>query len=144
MVEIIRIEIKMAFSFQKINKDIIMSEKDEEDYRSNNICRNCEKEIISDKVGDHCHLTDKHRGPAHNKGNIVIIQKQNNSIPYVFLIFSKYNCHLFFKKLVDKKLIKVKFDFIPKTNEKYISVTYRGITFIDSFRFLSKFLCDLV
>ena len=32
---------------------------------------------------------------------------------------------------------KVKFDFILKTNEEYISVTYGCIRLIDSFRFLS-------
>ena len=39
-----------------------------------------------------------------------------------------------FKKLVDKKNVKVKSDIIPKTNEKYISVTYGCIRFIDSYR----------
>ena len=32
---------------------------------------------------------------------------------------------------------KVKFDFIPKTNEEYISVTYGCIRFLDSYRILS-------
>ena len=31
------------------------------------ICRFCEKEILSDKVRDHCHLNGKYRGPANNK-----------------------------------------------------------------------------
>ena len=34
-----------------------MIEEDEEDYRINNICRFCEKNIQSDKSRDHCHLT---------------------------------------------------------------------------------------
>ena len=38
---------------------------------------------------------------------------------------------MFFKKLVDKKEDKVDFEIIPKTNEEYISVTYRCIRFID-------------
>ena len=45
---------------------------------------------------------------------------------------------MFFKKLVDKKNNKVKFDIIPKTNEEYLSVTYGCIRFIDSYRFLSS------
>ena len=45
---------------------------------------------------------------------------------------------MFFKKLVDKKNDKVKFDTIPKTNEEYISVTYGCISFIDSYQFLSS------
>ena len=49
-----------------------------------------------------------------------------------------------FKKSVDKKNDKVKFDIIPKTNEEYISVTYGCIRFIDSYRFLSSGLDSLV
>ena len=59
----------MVFSFKNTKKDIIMTEKDEEDYRNNNICRFCEKNIESDKGRDHCHLTGKYRRPAHNKCN---------------------------------------------------------------------------
>ena len=51
---------------------------------------------------------------------------------------------MFFKKLVDKKKDKVKFEIIPKTNEEYISVTYGCIRFIDSYRFLSSGLESLV
>ena len=51
---------------------------------------------------------------------------------------------MFFKKLVDLKNDKVKFDIIPKTNEEYISVTYGCIRFIDSYRFLSSSQDSLV
>ena len=142
--EIIKLENKMAFYFKKTNKDIIMKQEDEEDCRNNDICRFCEKFIESDKVRDHCHLTGKYRGPAHNTCNINVIQKQSNFIPFIFHNFSNYDCHMFFKKLVDKKNDKIKFDIIPKTNEEYISVTYGCIRFIDSYRFLSSGLDSLV
>ena len=51
---------------------------------------------------------------------------------------------MFFKKLVDRKNDKVKFDIIPKTNEEYKSVTYGCIRFIDSHRFQSSSLDSLV
>ena len=142
--EVIKLENKMAFYFKNTNKDIAMTDNDEEDYKNNNICRFCEKEIISDKVRDHCHLTGKYRGPAHNTCNINVTQKQSNFIPFIFHNFSNYDCHMFFKKLVDKKKDKVDFDIIPKTNEIYISVTYGCIRFIDSYRFLSSGLDSLV
>ena len=142
--EVIKLENKMAFYFKNTKKDIIMTEKDEEDFRIDNICRFCEKEIITDKVRDHCHLTGKYRGPAHSKCNINVTQKQSNFIPFIFHNFSNYDCHMFFKKLVDKKKDKVAFDIIPKTNEEYISVTYGCIRFIDSYRFLSSGLDSLV
>ena len=142
--EIIKLENKMAFYFKSTNKDIIMTPEDEEDFINNNICQFCEKNIESDKVRDHCHLTGKYRGPAHNTCNINVTQKQSNFIPFIFHNFSNYDCHMFFKKLVNMKNNKVKFDIIPKTNEEYISVTYGCIRFIDSYRFLSFGLDSLV
>ena len=121
-----------------------MTEKDEEDYENNNICRFCEKNFESDKIRDHCHLTGKYRGRAHNTCNINVTQKQSNFIPFIFHNFSNYDCHMFFKKLVDKKKDKVDFEIIPKTNEEYRSVTYGCIRFIDSYRFLSSGLDSLV
>ena len=142
--EVIKLENKMAFYFKNTKKDIIMTEEDEEDYKNNDICRFCEKIIEFDKIRDHCHLTGNYRGPAHSKCNINVIQKQSNFIPFIFHNFSNYDCHMFFKKLVDKKKDKVDFDIIPKTNEEYISVTYGCIRFIDSYRFLSSGLDSLV
>ena len=142
--EVIKIENKMVFYFKSTKKDIIMTEKDEEDYKNKNTCRFCEKFIESDKVRDHCPLTGKYRGPVHNKCNINVTQKQSNSIPFIFHNFSNYDCHMFFKKLVDKKKDKVDFEIIPKTNQEYISVTYGCIRFIDSYRFLSSGLDSLI
>ena len=142
--EVIKLENKMAFYFKNTKKDIIMTDDDEEEYRNDNVCRFCEKEILSDKVRDQCHLTGKYRGPAHNKCNINVTQKQSNFIPFIFHNFSNYDSHMFFKKLVDKKRDKVDFEIIPKTNEEYISVTYGCIRFIDSYRFLSSSLDKLV
>ena len=142
--EVIKLENKMAFYFKNTKRDIIMTEDDEEDFKNNNICRFCEKEILSDKVRDHCHLTGDYRGPAHSKCNINVTQKQSIFIPFIFHNFSNYDCHMFFKKLVDKKKDKIDFEIIPKTNEEYISVTYGCVRFIDSYRFLSSGLDSLV
>ena len=142
--EVIKLENKMAFYFKETKKEIILKQEDEEDFKNNNICRFCEKEIESDKVRDHCHLTGKNRGPAHNICNINVKQKDCNFIPFAFHNFSNYDCHMFFKKLVDLKKDKVKFKIIPKTNEKYIVVKYGCIRFIDSYRFLSESLDELV
>ena len=96
--EVIKLENKMAFYFKNTNKDIIMTQEDEEDYKINNICRFCEKEILSDKVRDHCHLTGSYRGIAHSNCNINVKQKQSSFIPFIFHNFSNYDCHMFFKK----------------------------------------------
>ena len=142
--EVIKLENKMTFYCKNTKKDIIMTQEDEEKYKNNNICRFCEKTIESDKVRDHCHLTGKYRGPAHNTCNINVKQKDSNFISLAFHNFSNYDCHKFFKRLVDLIKDKVKFKIIPKTNEDYIAVKYGCIRFIDSYRFLSESLDKLV
>ena len=53
--------------------------------------------------------------------------------PLYFKILVTTIVIFFFEKLVDLKNDKVKFGVIPKTNEKYISVTYGCISFIDKY-----------
>ena len=142
--EVMKLKNNMTFSFKNTNKDNLMTDEDEEDFKNNNSCRFCEKFIESDKVRDHCHLTSRYRRPAHNKCNVNVTQKQSSFIPFIFHNFSNYDCHMFFKKLVDMKNDKVKFEILPKTNEEYISVTYGCIRFIDSYKFLSSGLDSLV
>ena len=48
--EVIKLENKMAFYFKNTKKKINLTDEDEEDYRNNNVCRFCEKEILSDKL----------------------------------------------------------------------------------------------
>ena len=73
--EIIKIENKIVFYFENIKKDVIMTE-DEKDYGNNNICRYCTKNVLNDKVRNHCHLTGKYRKSAHNNCNINVTQKK--------------------------------------------------------------------
>ena len=136
--EVIKLEIKMAFYFKNTKTDIIMIQKDKEDFENNIIWRFCEKEITTDKVRDHCHITGEYRGPAHNTCNINVNQKDSNFIPFAFHKYSRYDSHIFFKRLVDLKKDKVKIKIIPKTNEEYIAVKYGCFRFIDSYRFLSE------
>ena len=101
--ELTKLENKMNFSFESTRKDIIMTEEDEKHYRSNNICRFCEKEIYSNKVRIQCHSTSKYRSRAHQKSIVNVTEIQSIFIPLMFYIFSSYDFHLFFKKLVDRK-----------------------------------------
>ena len=49
------------------NKNLIMSEKENEQFQSSSICWICEKLIHDDdvKVRDHCHVPGKFKGTAH-------------------------------------------------------------------------------
>ena len=134
----------MGFYFENTKKDIVMTGDDKEDYRKNKICRFCEKEIVSDKFRDHCHLTSKYRGPAHNICNINVKQKKSNFIPSASHNFSNHDCHIIFESLVDLKKNKVKYKTIPKPNEEYIVVKYGCMRIYDSYRFLSESLDKIV
>ena len=83
-----------------------MTEEDREDFENNIICRFFEREKISDKVRDHCHLTGKYRGPALSKSNIDVKQSQSNFSPIAFHNFSIYDCHFFSKCWLIERRIK--------------------------------------
>ena len=66
------------------NKNLIMSEEEEEEFQSSNTCWICEKLIDNDdeKVRDHCHLTGKFRGAAHRICNINL--QLTKKVPVIF------------------------------------------------------------
>ena len=96
------------------------------------MCQFCEKEIFSDKVRDHCHLTTSYRSAAHSNCNNNVKQSQSIFLSVIIHNFSNYFCHLFFEKIVGKKKDKVKFKNITKKIEESSSVTYGCIKFADS------------
>ena len=110
----------MNFYLKNTKKDIRMTKEDEEHFRSTNNCWFCETEILDTKGRDHCHLTGDYRGVADEKCNIIVKQKDSNFIPILFHNFSNYDCHLFFKKLIDKKPI----DLDNGMNKRYADTNY--------------------
>ncbi len=104
---------------------------------------NCEKVI------DHDHLTGEYRGAAHSICNLQY--KVPKFIPIFFHNFSGYDAHFLVKELgIDKGEITL----IPNNEEKYISfskhIPYNSngdtveLRFLDSYRFLSSSLSNLV
>ena len=134
-----------------------MTEDEKINYENATHCHICEKELGEDKVIDHCHLTGKYRGAAHNECNL------NYKIPKFFPVIihnlSGYDAHLFINNLA-KTEGKIK--LIPNNEEKYISFSKeivvdsykdkesdkmidvkRDIKFIDSLKFMSSSLDSL-
>ena len=114
------------------------------------------KATQKDRVRDHCHLTGKYRGAAHNSCNINY--KIPKFFPVIFHNLSGYDSHLFIKNL---GTTRGNISCIPNNEEKYISFTKRiivdtfskdgenidvkrDIRFIDSFRFMASSLASLV
>ena len=134
-----------------------------DEWRHTNVCHICEEDIRGDdaKVKDHCHLTGKYRGAAHQECNLKY--KEPSFIPVIFHNLSGYDAHLFIKQL--GAVASGDINCIANTEEKYISFTkkilvetvvekkkgeeqerevYLNNRFIDSFKFMSCGLDSLV
>ena len=113
----------------------------------------CEKEFRpKDKkenpiVKDHCHLTGRCRGLAHNNCNPKTRKTHTSFVPLLFHNFSGYDCHLIFGKLINiatEKNINInENDIIAKSSENYISVKIGCLKFFDTYRFLDAYLYKL-
>ena len=105
-------------------------------------CYICEKEY-SDKdkpVRDHCHITGKYRGSAHNSCNLQLrFDPDKIKIPVIFHNLKGYDSHFIIKKLGKNFNISV----IAQNFEKYISFTIDALKFLDSFQFMSSSLDKL-
>ena len=121
-------------------------------------CHICKKELLTDKVRDHCHFTGQYRGAAHNSCNLQC--RKPMILPVIFHNLQGYDAHLFIKQLAR---LPGDLNCIPSTEEKYISFSksikvdeYRSnksglmvpinfeIRFLDSFKFLQTSLANLV
>ena len=75
-----------------------------------------------DKVWDHCHITGKFRGPAHNACNLKLqIEPWKTSIPVIFHNFRKYDSHLVCES-VGKSVNAHQIKIIAETFERYKSM----------------------
>ena len=101
-----------------------MTNEDEEIYNNSKICWICNEKLNTDKVRDHCDVTGKFRGAAHNKCNSKL--RIPKKLPIIFHNLQGYDGHIIFQHI----------SVIPKGIDKYMSIIVnRHITFIDSLQF---------
>jgi len=126
---------------------------DEKRYKRATKCHICDGKLGDDRVRNHCHFTGRFRGAAHNGCNLNY--KASNFIPVIFHNLSRYDSHLFIKKLARNG---EKINSLPNNEEKYISFSKevvvdefsnkegkhvqvkRELRFLDSFRFMASSL----
>ena len=102
--------------YYKKPKKMFLSLEEKKSFEEAKYCSICEEELGLDRVRDHCHITGKYRGAAHNSCNLNCSLPR--IIPVIFHNLQSYDAHLFIKKIGN---LKGTFKCIPNTEEKYMS-----------------------
>ena len=133
---------------EKAKKRLVMTASDEKDFQNAKKCWICQKRYKVDEnpVRDHCHITGKYRGSAHNTCNLRLqISAERIKIPVVFHNLKGYDSHFIIEKLGDimeEKPLNVK--VIAANTEKYTAIYLdKHLAFIDSFQFMPSPLANL-
>ena len=131
------------------NKPLKMTNEDEESFQKATHCHICEKKYKVDDVPvrDHCHITGKYRGSAHQTCNLKLqISAEKIKIPVIFHNLKGYDSHFIINELGE--LIKkaketeeiISINVIAQNAEKYMAFYISKVSFIDSFQFMSSSL----
>ena len=122
------------------NKNLIMTEKEEENFQPSNTCWICKKLIEDEIIRENCHTTRKYWGTAHWKCNVNL--KLTKIVPLIFHNLKGYDSHLIINEIGK---FDVKVDVIPNGLEKYMTFTInKNLIFIDSMQFMNSSLQKLV
>ncbi|KAL9979362.1 hypothetical protein ACROYT_G017015 [Oculina patagonica] len=141
------------------NKPLKMTKDDEEEFQQAKVCHICDKVYNDDdiRVRDHCHITGKYRGSAHQDCNLKLrIEPDKIKIPVIFHNLRGYDSHFIMQEIgaivknhtyKNKKgeIKEMNINAIPNTIEKYMAFMLGNhLTFLDSFQFMSSSLDKLV
>ena len=154
-------EVKYCKKIMKtfFNKPLKMTKDDEEEFKKAKECHICDKKYTEKdiRVRDHCHITGKYRGSAHQDCNLKLkINPEESKIPVIFHNLRGYDSHFIMQEIgaiVKKHAYKNKkgdekqmnINAIPNNMEKYMAFMLGNhLTFIDSFQFMSSSLEKLV
>ena len=123
-------------------------------------CEDCRDKLHNKpkKVRDHCHITGKYRGAAHDKCNLKY--QITDKIPVIFHNLRGYDSHFIMQEIGEiikkhtykeigkdgkEKVKQMNINVIPNNMEKYLAIMLGNhLIFIDSFQFMSSSLDKLV
>ena len=144
---------------KRFNKPLVMTGDDEQCFKTVDGCHIC-GENYTDKdvhVRDHCHITGKFRGPAHQECNLKLrIKPEDIKIPVIFHNLRGYDSHFIMQQIgeIAKKYAHkhkkgkeqlLTINAIPNNMEKYMAFMLGNhLTFTDSFQFMSSSLDKLI
>jgi hypothetical protein len=132
------------------NKDMKITESKMNEYQKSKKCHICSKKYVKGdiRVRDHCHITGKYRGSAHQDCNVNF--RLTDKIPVIFHNLKGYDSHFIMQEI--GKITKnhthndkqMNINVIPNNMEKYMAFMLgKNLTFIDSFQFMSQSLNSL-
>ena len=124
-------------------KPINLPPEEEETFRDASHCHICQQSLDGRiRVRDHCHLTGRFRGDAHEECNLNY--QHSRTIPVIFHNLSGYDSHLIIKQI--STCVDGRIDLLLLTMERYVFLTKHNVgskvtlRFIDSFRFMASSL----
>ena len=141
------------------NKPLKMTKENETDFQKAAKCHICDIKYTNKdvRVRDHCHITGKYRGSAHQDCNLKLqIKPETIKIPVIFHNLRGYDSHFIMQQIgkiakehtyTNKKGQKVEMNInaIPNNMEKYMAFMLGNhLVFLDSFQFMSSSLDNLV
>ena len=140
------------------NKPLRMTKENEQEFEKAKECHICDKKYTDKdiRVRDHCHITGKYRGSAHQECNLKLrINPKEIKIPVIFHNLRGYDSHFIMQEIgaivknntytKNGKEMKMNINAIPNNMEKYMAFMLGNhLTFIDSFQFMSSSLDKLV
>ena len=144
---------------QCFNKPLKMTNDDVDVFEKAKECHICNKQYTSKdiRVRDHCHITGKYRGSAHQECNLQLrLNPEEIKIPVIFHNLRGYDSHFIMQEIgeIAKKHTyknkkgedtQMSINAIPNNMEKYMAFMLGNhLTFIDSFQFMSSGLDKLV
>ena len=144
---------------KRFNKPLVMTEDDEMCFKLMDKCHICDKKYTDKdvRIRDHCHITGKFRGSAHQECNLKPrVKPEDIKIPVILHNLRGYDSHLIMQQIgeiaknytyKDKKGKEqpLKINAIPNNMEKYMAfMSGNHLNFIDSFQFMSSSLDKLV
>ena len=144
---------------KEFNKPLKMTKEDEKKFQKAEECYICDKKYTDKdiRVRDHCHITGKYRGSAHQECNLQLkLNPEKVKIPVIFHNLRGYDSHFIMQEIgaivkdyeytnKDGKKCQMNINAIPNNMEKYMAFMLGNhLTFLDSFQFMSSGLEKLV
>ena len=141
------------------NKPLKITKEDEKDFQKAIKCHICDQQYTDKdiRVRDHCHITGKFRGSAHQDCNSKLrIKPDNIKIPVIFHNLRGYDSHFIMQqigKIAKKHAYKNKrgeechmnINCIPNNMEKYLAFMLGNhLVFLDSLQFMNSSLDNLI